>query len=225
MERTSPLYKHSGKVPLASKLSLLARRKIFDLFIKVFQPDQNMSVLDLGVTSDNTFPESNYFESFYPYHEKVTCAGTEDGSHLEAKFPGVRYVRVNGGRRLPFRDKEFDVVFSNAVVEHTGNRAEQRFFIHEACRVGQNFFITTPNRWFPVETHTGIPLLHFLPQIWFRRLIKNTRYNYWSHEENLNLLTIGELRNLFPGKVAPRLEKVRVFGMPSNLVAYEVISE
>lgn len=182
-------------------------------------------MLDLGVTSDNTFPESNFFESFYPNPEKITCAGTEDGSHLEAKFPGVRYIRVLAGQRLPFGDKEFDVIFSNAVVEHTGNKAKQRLFIHEVCRVGQNFFITTPNRWFPMEAHTGIPLLHYLPQAWFRALISGTRYDYWSHENNLNLLTIGELRDLFPETVVPRLKKLRILGIPSNLIAYGVAGE
>jgi len=183
---------------LASKLSLYVRHKIFDLFVRVIRPDPDTSVLDLGVTSDDTFPESNYFESFYPYHEKVTCTGTEDGSYLETKFPDVRYIQVIAGQRLPFGDKEFDVVFSNAVVEHTGSRVEQSFFIHEICRVGRRFFITTPNRWFPVETHTGIPLLHFLPGACFRNLIRGTSYDYWSHEKNLNLLTTGELRKLSP---------------------------
>lgn len=226
MERTfSPLYTHSGKVPLASKLSLYVRKRIFDLFMRFIRPGPDTSVLDLGVTSDDTFPESNYFESSYPYHEKVTCAGTEDGSHLETKFPGVRYVQVIAGERLPFGNKDFDVVFSNAVVEHTGSKVEQSFFISEICRVGQRFFITTPNRWFPVETHTGIPLLHYLPQAWFRDLIRGTRYNYWSHEKNLNLLTIDELKDLFPVEVTPLLEKVRLLGVPSNLIAYGVASE
>lgn len=225
MKIASPLYMHSGKVPLASKLSFHVRRRIFDLFLNVIQPGPNTAVLDLGVTSDDTYPESNYFETFYPYHEKVTCAGTEDGSHLENKFPGVRYVRVIAGEGLPFGDKEFDVVFSNAVVEHTGNKVEQSLFIHEICRVGQRFFITTPNRWFPVETHTGIPLLHFLPKAWFRTLVRGTRYDYWSHEKNLNLLTIGEFRDLFPSTVMLELEKVRILGIPSNLIAFGAAGE
>ncbi|HOV80012.1 MAG TPA: methyltransferase domain-containing protein [Bacillota bacterium] len=224
-KKSSPYYTHCGGVPLASKISFYARRKIFDLFMAVVQPGPDTSVLDLGVTSDDTFPESNFFESFYPYPQKITCAGTEDGSHLEARHPGLRFIPVRAGQRLPFRDGEFDAVFSSAVLEHAGGRNEQKFFVSEICRVGRKFFITTPNRWFPVETHTGIPLLHFLPGVCFRRLLKHTRYSFWSHEKNLNLLTLKELKGLFPSTVVPRLEKVRVFGIPSNLVAFGTVPD
>jgi len=225
MENKSLLYMHSGKIPLASKLSFYVRRKIFKLFMHIVRPAPDTSVLDLGVTSDSIHPESNYFESFYPYHQRLTCAGTEDGSHLEEKFPGVRYIRVTAGQKLPFKDREFDVVFSSAVVEHTGSNAGQRFFIREICRVGRLFFITTPNRWFPVEMHTGLPLLHYLPQSWFRKLLRGTRYDFWSREENLNLLTARNLQNLFPAAASPRLAKVKILGIPSNLVAYGVCGD
>ena len=76
------------------------------------------------------------------------------------------------GEPLPFRDGEFDVVFSNAVVEHVGSRTAQAAFVGELCRVGKSFFITTPNRWFPVEHHTGLPLLHYLPASVFRSLLR-----------------------------------------------------
>jgi hypothetical protein len=46
-------------------------------------------------------------------------------------------------------------------------------------------FHTTPDRWFPIETHTRVPLLHWLPRTWqgaaFARVGKpqwNTSY-YW----------------------------------------------
>ena len=89
--------------------------------------------------------------------------GTEDGSHLEERYPGLSYKQVQPGDPLPFRDAEFDVVFSNAVLEHVGSRSAQAAFVRELCRVGKAFFITTPNRWFPIEHHTGLPMLHYLP--------------------------------------------------------------
>ena len=47
--------------------------------------------------------------------------GTEDGSHLSLRYPGLSYRQVHPGDPLPFRDHEFDVVFSNAVLEHVGS--------------------------------------------------------------------------------------------------------
>jgi len=68
------------------------------------------------------------------------------------------------GRELPFADGEFDRGFSNAVVEHVaGGRDGQRLFVHELCRVARRVFVTTPNRWFPLEVHTLLPFVHWLP--------------------------------------------------------------
>ena len=65
------------------------------------------------------------------------------------------------GRRLPFADESFDLVVSNAVVEHVGDEADQRAFIAEHHRVGRSFVVTTPNRWFPVESHRRVLLRHW----------------------------------------------------------------
>ena len=64
---------------------------------------------------------------------------------------------------MPFADGEFDIVFSNAVIEHVGGREQQRRFVEESLRVARRAFVTTPNRWFPVEVHTRLPLVHWLP--------------------------------------------------------------
>ena len=163
--RGSDFYQHSGAVPLASRLSMRVRRKMFDLFMRELTPGPDATVLDIGVTSDTTFRESNYFEKLYPHPHRITCVGTEDGSHLMHQFPGLRYQQVSAGSSLPFRDREFDIVFSNAVIQHTGSRRQQAAFAREACRVGKAFFITTPCRWFPFEHHTGLPFLHYLPPL------------------------------------------------------------
>jgi len=99
--------------------------KMFRKFLDEFHPVEAMRVLDVGVTSDSTQVESNYFEKMYPFPERITCVGTEDGSHLMKEYPGLRYEQVIAGQRLPFDGGAFDVVFSNAVLEHVGSRQEQ----------------------------------------------------------------------------------------------------
>ncbi len=74
-------------------------------------------------------------------------------------FPFV----VGDGRALPFQSGSVDLVFSNAVIEHVGGEAEQRRFVREASRVGRHWIITTPNRWFPVESHTNAVFRHWRP--------------------------------------------------------------
>jgi len=193
---------------------------MFDTFMSALSPAETMRVLDVGVTCDDKFDESNYFERWYPYKGSLTCAGVENAVHLETLYPGVKYVRIEPGKALPFKDGEFDIVFSNAVLEHTGNADGQRFFLSELCRVGKAFFVTTPYRYFPVEHHTGITLLHFLPFNMYRTLLRKTRYSYWADENTLNLLDRGRLRALFPPEVKPVIGFATLFGFPSNLVAY-----
>src|SRR5690242_21155125 len=101
---------------------------MFATFMAYFRPNSEMSVLDVGVTSDDSFQESNYFEKLYPFPQRITCVGTEDGSHLEQQYPGLKYLRVQAGEQLPFDDNAFDIVFSNAVIEHVGSRTAQRAF-------------------------------------------------------------------------------------------------
>jgi hypothetical protein len=220
----SVYYRHSGGVPLASRLSFHVRHKMFRQFMDTIQPGAHTSVLDVGVTSDVRYRESNYFEQMYPYPQNITCVGTEDGSHLASRYPGLRYRQVMPGDPLPFADGEFDVVFSNAVVEHVGSRVSQAEFLRELCRVGNAVFVTTPNRWFPFEHHTGLPFLHYLPAKAFRALLRRTRYAHWAEESNLNILTARELAQLFPPGVAPAVQVIRVLGFPSNLAASATVT-
>ena len=68
------------------------------------------------------------------------------------------------GCDLPFSDGSFDYVISNAVIEHVGGPERARAMLAESRRVARlGAFHTTPDRWFPIEVHTQVPLLHWLP--------------------------------------------------------------
>ena len=92
----------------------------------------------------------------------MTALGQHEGARFRESYPRARYVQGDA-LALPFEDGEFDVAFSNAVIEHVGGPEEQRRFVDEALRVARRAFVTTPNRWFPVEVHTRLPLVHWLP--------------------------------------------------------------
>ena len=221
----SPYYSASRRLPVASRLSLRVRRRMFERFLEVMRPTAASRVLDLGVTDDRANPESNFFERWYPYPGRVVCAGVEDASHLEGQHPGVRFQRIAPHAPLPFADREFDIVFSNAVVEHAGSRAQQRSFVAEALRVAQHFFITTPNRWFPVEMHTALPALHYLPAPLYRRLLAAIGQDYWASEAHLNLLDAGALRALFAPGTPVDISRVRLGGIVSNLIAHDRVPD
>lgn len=66
--------------------------------------------------------------------------------------------------RMPYRDQAVDMVLSNAVIEHVGGEASQAAMVAEQVRVGRHWVITTPNKWFPVESHTSAVLRHWSPR-------------------------------------------------------------
>ncbi len=203
---------------MISKISWYARQRMFRSLMEIAQPSPETSVLDVGVTCDRR-QDSNFFEKLYPYPQQITAVGVEDAYFLEQDFPGIKYVQADG-LNLPFPDQSFDFVVSFAVIEHVGNRANQKKFLHELCRVGQTCLITTPNRWYPIEFHTILPFVHWLPAGWFRQILRWLRKDFWSKEENLNLLTEIEILNLIPPNFKPHKKHLKLLGLRSNLVFY-----
>ena len=153
----------------AAAASLRNRRRKLKLFLDFIDPTAETTVVDVGV-ADAPFGAGegqalthNFFEALYPWPERITAVGNVPLEHFAQAFPQIPRL-VADGRELPFTQGEFDVAFSNAVVEHVGGRADQERFVHELCRIADSVFVTTPNRHFPIDPHTLLPFLHWLPE-------------------------------------------------------------
>ena len=196
------------------------RRRMYDRFLADTGVQGAETILDVGVTSDQSYASSNYLEAWYPRKDVITAAGIDDASFLETLYPGMKFVHANG-LDLPFPDRSFDVVHASAVLEHVGAFDNQVKLLREAARVARKaVFMTTPNRWFPVEFHTVLPLVHWLPKPAFRALMRKTGREFFAEESNLNLMTTSELRAAaaaVPG-FDSRVSTVSLAGWPSNLI-------
>ena len=190
---------------LVDAVSLRSRRKKLRLFMDELRPTAATTVLDVGVDEVGFGSDGgqtgcgthNFFEELYPWRERITALGLHDGAGFRSSYPTVPYVQGDACA-LPFEDGSFDVVFSNAVIEHVGDRERQRIFVSEALRVGRRVFLTTPNRWFPIEVHTRLPLVHWLPRAASDRAYDLTGKG-WARENHL--LGGADLRRLFSGEV------------------------
>ena len=219
-EQVSAQYSLAAPNGLAARIASYQRRKMFRAFIDFAAASPADTVLDVGVTRDRSFDHSNYFESWYHHKQRVTAVGLDDAASLEERYPGVRFVRADG-RDLPFADESFDYVHSSAVLEHVGARSRQMQFLREAWRVSRKgIFMTTPNRWFPIEFHTLLPLLHWLPAQRYRVLLNGIGREFFATEDNLNLLSRGSLGAIATGAGIDerQLGAVALFGWPTNLI-------
>jgi SAM-dependent methyltransferase len=182
---------------VASQVSLRSRERKLRLFLDLFEPGPATTVIDVGVT-DAPFGEGsadNFFEASYPWPARVTAVGPTSLERFAAAFPLVTTVQADG-RSLPFPDGAFELGFSNAVVEHVGDREQQRRFVHELCRVAQQVFVTTPNRFFPLEVHSLLPFAHWLP-----RRARDPLLRARGFDAILEPLGPRELASLFPYSV------------------------
>jgi hypothetical protein len=187
-------YQQAPDESWAERLLIAARDRIYRDFVDRMQPGRSDRVLDVGV-SDVISNGANVLERCYPEQQNITACGLGAGHEFQAAFPKVGYVRIEPNVRLPFDDRSFAVATANAVLEHVGSAANQAFFVRELCRVAERVFISVPNRFFPIEHHTALPLVHFQKRT-FELACAVTGKSEWTREENLILMTRKLLRQL-----------------------------
>lgn len=202
-------------------MSIKVRSDQFKIFKKLSKFKKTDKILDVGVTSDETLKDSNIFERLYPYQNKLVAATIENAVKFKKLYPGIsKVVKITPHKKLPFKDKEFDIVVSWATIEHVGGYGDQQFFLNELGRVGKMVFLTTPYRGCVYEPHTGLPLVQWLPLSLFRSICKLTGRNFWATEKHLNPLYVKNVKTM----KLDRIFKVQIYKMfkflPSHLLIY-----
>ena len=135
-----------------------------------------------------------------------------------ARRYGFRAVPLTGEGKLPFGDGFFDIVFCSSMIEHyTLPKSEiwlvrsesdfceaawpkQQECAREVQRVGRNYFVQTPNKWFPIESHTWLPFVGYAPR-WLLIGILRVTNRLWvkSTQPDWHLLNKRQMKVLFPG--------------------------
>lgn len=202
---------------LTSRFTARSRRQRFARFMELMSPSSTDLVLDVGVT-DTAWRSSNPLEAAYPWAERITAVGLEPMPTFQRLFPSVKFV-VADGRSLPFADKTFDIGYSNAVIEHVGSLQDQRQFVSELLRTCRRVFISTPNAYFPIDPHTLLPFVHWLPRSVRHPILRATGNRHWANESVLRPIRPGELRSMFPREARVQIVRQRVLGLTAVLTA------
>lgn len=195
------------------------RAKRVRRFLDLYKPDRNCRILDLGGLP--------HFWSV-PIEAQITLLNIRALDDYEiAYMPPNMTAVVGDGTRLPFNDQEFDIVFSNSVIEHVGTLENQRALAQEVHRVGRSHWVQTPAYEFPVEPHYFTPFVHWLPKRVQRPLLRNfTVWGLMGRPDRsavdmtlaeLRLLRRAEFRSMFPNS---QIWTERFLGMPKSYTAY-----
>ncbi len=194
----------------------MVRSQKVDIFMGLLNGDLSGSLLDVGGDAGIT----GEFFRLYSAFKNVTVTNISMPNHLLAsKMTSRPDIVIGDGCSLPLGTKSFDWVFSNAVIEHVGGWERQKLFADEIRRVARKgYFVTTPNRYFPIEPHTYLPFYQFLPAAVQRKVIRLAPA--WVHDyasaQEIDLLSPKQLRELFP---EAQVMKVGVPVMPNSLIA------
>jgi len=197
-------------------VALRTRRRMYRRVLEIIQPTPQTRIVDVGTTPDLDLAYNNFFERWYPHTDRLAACSIEDCSNLEASFPGLSFQLITGPD-LPYGDRQFDVAISFAVLEHVGSADKQRRFLAELARIADAFVVFTPYRYFPMEMHTLLPLLHWLPMKSHRKVLRALGMPFWADEENLNLLSVASVKPLLPETGQADIRLVWTLGWPSNL--------
>jgi Methyltransferase domain len=215
MNGHSDATQRSVSIPIASKVPLSAagaRRERHALFLKLLATlPAPVRILDVGGTVA-------YWETVGLPNSGVDI----ELLNIERELVQTPFTSVAGDARdlSRYKDKSFDVVFSNSVLGHVGGQSDQQRMAQEVRRVGTYYFVQTPNHGFPIDWRTMVPLFHFLSarsQAWcFERFAVGAYRRARDKEEALHWATRvrnirgAELSTLFPSAhVVP--EKVAGF--------------
>lgn len=215
---------------LIQAVSQRARNSRAQLFRETFEVGPETRILDLGGNSGGHIAKVLEGLDYSPAN--VTIADVLPEPLAKARERGFRAVQLDGPV-LPFEDHEFDIVFCSSVIEHVtpeeargkpGFRSRamrlQEGFAAEIRRVAVRYWVQTPNRWFPVESHLLLPFVGYMTH---RSACRATKFakRFWirrtvPYPSDVNLLAARDMERLFP---EGRIIRESFAGLTKSLVA------
>jgi hypothetical protein len=146
---------------------------------------------------------------------------------IDPEYQNIKTIVGDARNMQVFQDDEFDVVFSNSVIEHVGAYRDQELMAQEIMRVSKRYFIQTPNIYFPIEPHFVFPFFQFLPrelQVWLVTHAKLGWYDLitdekkaWEIVNEVRLLSKNEFVSIFPNA---DIYQEKFFGLTKSFIAY-----
>lgn len=211
-----------------------ARAKRASLFRQHFAIGPTTKILDIGSEDGSAISAVLAGTSADPANVFIADVDAQRVAEGARRY-GFVPVPISESGRLPFGDRFFDIVYCSSVIEHvtvaksevwsrrSGRdfrvtaRQRQREFADEIRRLGKTYYVQTPYKWFPVESHTWLPLVGFLPRrLQLPVIALSNRYWIKRTAPDWCLLTARDMRQFFPDAA---LKHERVLGLTKSIMA------
>ena len=201
------------------KIVFKKRLEISNIINNVIKDLQIHDALDIGTTSDDKNASSNIVIKNIKNIDKFKCISDQI---VNSDF---FHKSLNKSITEEFSENELydfssDLVVSNATIEHVGNTLNQKKMLENVIKLTKKIFvITTPNKFYPIELHTKIPLIHWFPKSIYRKILKILGLSFYANEENLNLLSVNELKKMLDNyKIMYEIKFIKLFFFKSNII-------
>ena len=176
-------------------------------------------VLDIGTTNDTKNKSSNFIVK--------NLKNIKNFNSISDQLITSSFFKKNLQKSITENFSEYeienfksDLVISNATIEHVGNYDNQKTMFDNMIKLCKKMIIiSTPYRYHPLEFHTKIPLIHWLPKNIHRKILKNIGLTFFSKEENLNLLSKSDFNNFVESKkIKGEFRYIKFLFFKSNLI-------
>ena len=201
------------------KIVFKKRLEISNIINNIIKDMQIHDALDIGTTSDDKNASSNIVIKNIKNIDKFKCISDQI---VNSDF---FHKSLNKSITEEFSENELydfssDLVVSNATIEHVGNTLNQKKMLENVIKLTKKIFvITTPNKFYPIELHTKIPLIHWFPKSIYRKILKFLGLSFYANEENLNLLSVNELKKMLDNyKIMYEIKFIKLFFFKSNII-------
>lgn len=165
---------------------------------------------------------ASFFAGMFPRPQQVILVDVDHNKVYQAsqKQPALLAI-VADGRHLPLADHSVDVTVCNSVIEHLDDPGSLAL---EIRRVSRSYFLQMPNKRFPLELHSFIPIpfYNLIPWAWLRRLACKMFGANFEYVSSVHYLTEQELKALFPKAL---IAYERTLGLKKSYYTYYSVTE
>ena len=201
---------------------LQKRKEILDIINEYYENKNLYDALDIGSTDDIKHDHSNYLvKNLKEIKVFKSISDQKINSDFFTKCLTKSILEKFTSNEID--QYESDLVLSNATIEHVGSSEDQLQMISNIIKLSKkNFVLITPNRYHPIDFHTQIPLIHWLPKNIHRKILSLIGLKFYSEEKNLNLLSVSDLRNFLNNfdNIKYEIRYIRLFGFKSNFIIF-----